>query len=415
MNKLPCIAVVGAGASGLMAAVQAAKQAEKTNRQVKIILYDGNARAGKKILATGNGRCNLTNLNMTDKFYFGSIDSFNAVYPQFDNKALIDFFADTGMAVRSDAAGRVYPLSNQASSVLDALRYETERLGVEIVTETKITSIKKSGDGFLLNGEYYADKCILACGGKACPVHGSDGSGYALLKSLGIAVTDVFPALTAIEIKDFTKSLKGIRAEGCITVKSAGKVLARSRGELQYTDYGISGIPAMQVSRSISEMLCGGKKADIFVCVDSVPSMSADELHDFLMNIIRRNPSLPCEMLLAGLMPKRLGAYLLSEVSINPAKALSSVNAGAVDKVVAAVKNKKYRPFTVKGFNDAQITAGGADMNGFYADTLESKKLKGLFVCGELADVDGDCGGYNLQWAFSSGYVAGINAVRGLK
>ncbi len=415
MNKKPCIAVVGAGASGLMAAVWAARTAEDLRKQVKILLLEGNPRVGKKLLATGNGRCNLTNLNMNDGFYFGSKETFGAVYPQFDSKALISFFADAGMAVRSDHAGRVYPLSNQASSVLDTLRYETERLGVETVTDTKITDIKRSGGGFILNDLYYADKVILACGGKASPVHGSDGSGYTLLKSLGIAVTDVFPALTALHIKDFTKSLKGIRAEGRITVKENGKLLASSTGELQYTDYGISGIPAMQVSRAVSEALYSGRCNEMTVAADSVPGMSTGELTAFLKNIIEKNPSLPCEMLLAGLMPKRLGAFLLTEVSINPSKPLKTVNGGALEKIVSAVKNKKYRVDSVKGFADAQVTAGGADMSGFVADTPEPKKFKGLYFCGEFADVDGDCGGYNLQWAFSSGYTAGVNAVREIK
>lgn len=414
-DNAPVVGIVGAGASGLMAAIWAARTAEETGRKINTVLFEGNARVGKKLLATGNGRCNLTNCDMDGRFYRGSAGLFAGVYPQLDNTALRDFFFQLGMASRSDFAGRVYPLSNQASSVLDALRGETERLGVKTTTEEKITSVRCYKNGFLLNNAFYADKCILACGSNACPVHGSDGSGYELLRQLGIPVTELFPALTPLIVKNFTKSLKGIRAEGSVTVRCSGKILAAARGEIQYTDYGLSGIPAMQVSRSASELLWNGGGGDVIATVDSVPSMTEAGLTAFLKNLTERNPALPGEMLLAGLMPKRLGTYLLTEVSINPSKPLSAIHPAAVDAIVAAVKNKKYRIAGVKDFNDAQVTAGGVPGAELDNITLETKRIKGLYVCGELADVDGDCGGYNLQWAFSSGCVAGINAVRGIK
>ena len=413
MSNAPVIAVIGAGASGLMAALSAANEASVINKKIRIVMFDGNSRVGKKLLVTGNGRCNLTNLNMDTSFFYGSQRLFNEVCRQFDNYALIDFFASIGLAVKSDLAGRVYPLSNQASSVLDALRFEMQKRDIEFVPENKITSIKRSGGGFLLNGSFFADKCILACGGCAGFVHGSDGSGYELLRELGIGVTEVFPALNALEIAGFTKSLKGIRAEGEISVKNAGKLLSSKRGELQYADYGISGIPAMQVSRFAAGILNGGAPF-VSVYIDSVPSMSREQLTVFIEKTIKNNPALPCEMLLAGLMPKKLGAYLLSDISINPSKCVSVLNKAVISKIADSVKSKKYKVTGVKGFADAQVTAGGVPEYELIPGTLETKKIKGLYVCGELADVDGDCGGYNLQWAFSSGHVAGMNAVRGI-
>lgn len=412
MNKIRNVGIIGGGASGLLAGIFAAKTAESLEKKVNITVYEANSRVGKKILVTGNGRCNLTNMNMSGCFYYGSKKLFESVYQQFDNKQLIRFFEQLGLASKTDFAGRVYPLSNQAAGVLDVLRYEAQRLGVKFVTDTKITSLQCTQDGFLLNKKYFADKCIVAAGGKACPVHGSDGSGFDLLKSIGVNINGTFPALTAIEIGGFTKSLKGIRAEGAICVKVNGKVLAQAKGELQYTDYGISGIPAMQVSRFVSEQIICNGAGEVAVYVDSVPAMSEDSLKKFLLNIINNNPSLPCEMLLAGLMPKRLGSFLLSEVSINPQKELSAVHPAVVDKIVSVIKNKKYKATGVKGFNDAQVTAGGVAEDEINCLTLELKKYSGLYVCGEIVDVDGDCGGYNLQWAFSGGYVAGVNAVR---
>lgn len=412
MNDVRHIAVIGGGASGLMAAITAAREAHIMHKKLSVSVYETKPRVGKKILVTGNGRCNLTNRNMHSGFYAGDLSLFESIYPQFDNEALTSFFYGLGMGVRTDNAGRVYPLSNQASSVLDALRYEAERLGIEIFTEQKIVSVKKRNDKFVLNDSVYADKVILACGGKACPVHGSDGSGFELLKNLGIGYNEVFPALTALEIDGFTKSLKGIRAEGRIDVKNGGNTTKSACGELQYTEYGISGIPAMQVSRAVSESVYLRKADFVTVTVDSAPSMSPEELKSFLLAEMKRNDLRPSEMLLAGIMPKKLGAYLLSGLSVNPEKNISSIHPAVVDKIVSAVKCKKYKVTGVRGFNDAQVTAGGVSSDELCRETLETKKIKGLYVCGELADVDGDCGGYNLQWAFSSGYVAGKNCVR---
>ena len=243
------IAVIGGGASGLFAAAMAAGEAKKTGIPVSVTVYEANPRVGKKILVTGNGRCNLTNETMGPDCYRGAAALFETVDRQFDRAATLAFFEEAGLFTRSDFAGRVYPMSNQAASVLDALRGVCAERGVKETTSCKIVSLKKQESGFLLNGTYYADRVILASGGKAAPVHGSDGSGYGLLKPFGVTVTPLFPALTPLNIKDFTKALKGVRAAGSLTLKSAGKVLATAAGEIQYTDYGLSGIPAMQASR----------------------------------------------------------------------------------------------------------------------------------------------------------------------
>ena len=190
------LAVIGGGASGLVAAISAARTAQKNNKKINISIYEANPRVGKKILVTGNGRCNITNTNISPNCYFGSKDLFFGVYEHFDNNALIAFLEELGLKVKTDFAGRVYPLSNQAASVLDVLRYELLRLKINVVCDTKIVSLKKTARGFLLNDEFFADACIISTGGKAASVHGSDGSGFELLKPFNIKTTPIFPALT---------------------------------------------------------------------------------------------------------------------------------------------------------------------------------------------------------------------------
>lgn len=404
------LAVIGGGASGLFAAVSAAEYARNNRIKAEITVYEANSRVGKKILATGNGRCNFTNSDISINNYHGERKFAEKVYEEFDNKAVVDFFNRAGLYSKSDFAGRIYPLSFQASSVLDALRYEVKRLKIEEKTDTKISVLKKHKNGYMLNETYYADRVIVACGGKAAPVHGSDGSGFRLLESFGIHPTSLVPALTPLIVENFTKGLKGIRAQGTITLRSSGKVLASDTGEIQYTDYGLSGIPSMQVSGAAARALDVNKT--VIASVDSCPSMSGEQLKKELTALIKHNPSLPGEMLLSGLMPKRLGVTLLGGCSVNPAKEVGIIHGAVIDKIVGAVKDKKYKISSVKGFSDAQVTSGGIRASEIDPETMELKKAHGIYVCGEIIDVDGDCGGYNLQWAWSSGHKAGINSVR---
>lgn len=405
------IAVIGGGASGLVAAISAARESLKQNKNVRISVLEANSRVGKKILVTGNGRCNFTNENISAENFHGERELAYSVYRDFDCEKTLDFFRSIALFSKSDFAGRVYPLSNQATAVLDALRCEAQKLGIEEITETKITSVEKHGSGFILNGNIKAKVCILATGGKAAPVQGSDGSGFSLLKEFGVKVTPLYPALAPLVCENFPKNLKGIRAQGKISIRHQGKILCEDTGEIQYTDYGLSGIPSMQVSRSASLALAQ-KSGDVVAVVDSCPSFTEEELGEILNGLIRRNPSMSGELLLAGLLPKRLGITLLADCCVNSSKEIGKIYPAVVRKITAAVKNKKYKVCSVKGFNDAQVTTGGIPAWEINGNTLELKKIKGMFVAGEIIDVDGDCGGYNLQWAWSSGYKAGINAVR---
>lgn len=406
----PVIAIVGAGASGLCAAIEAARMAKG---RAEIVLFESLPRCGKKILVTGNGRCNLSNTDTDFAHYHGDVQLAESVFAQYPPQSALDFFRELGLFLRADGAGRIYPLSNQAAAVLDALRFEVQRLGVEIQTQTPVQTIEKNGSGYLLNSRFRADRVILACGGKAAPVHGSDGSGYELLHRLYVQTTPVYPALTPLVIEQFPKALKGIRAEGSITVKSQGKVLARSEGEIQYTDYGLSGIPAMQVSGPVAVFMGENPKTPCCVYLDRAPAVSAEELTEYILRQKKERPGLLCEDLLTGIMPKRLGVTVLTEVSVQPQKTLNALNAGAVNALVANIKSKKYKVSSVCSFAEAQVTAGGVPASEIHMQTLELRNAEHVYVCGEIVNIHGDCGGYNLLWAWNSGRLAGHSAVKG--
>lgn len=403
------IAVIGGGAAGLAAAIFAARKAEEYKKQVKITVYEGNSRVGKKLLVTGNGRCNFTNEVVLPEHFYGESELAFSVYSQFDNKKTVEFFESIGLFSKADAAHRVYPMSMQASSVSDCLRFELQRLNIVCQTDCKIISLKKEKNGFLLNGKFFADKVIFCTGGKAAPVHGSDGSGYKLLEELGVQIAPPFPALTALVCRDFPKGLKGIRAQGTLTLKDGGCVLSQKTGEIQYTDYGLSGIPAMQVSRFASSSLA--QKHVVRAVVDSCPSYSFSQLEEKFSALVKTNPSMTAQLLLSGIMPKRLGDSILSSCSVGVNTEIGKLHVQVIKKIVDAVKNSKYTVEAVKGFNDAQVTGGGVVAEEIVAETLELKKVKGMYVCGEVVNVDGDCGGYNLQWAWSSAAVAATNLI----
>ncbi len=405
------IAVIGGGASGMISALFARYEADRIGVDTEISIYERNPRIGKKILVTGNGRCNFSNENMSADNYHGDSDFAFGIVNRFNYQDTVAFFRRIGVLSKADAAGRIYPMSFQASSVLDALRAEIDKCNIRLICDNKITSIKCVENGFLLNGSFFADACILACGAKAASVHGSDGSGFELLNSFGIDIAPVLPALTALVCDNFPKGLKGIRAQGKIEIKSGGKLLASDTGEIQYTDYGLSGIPSMQVSGEVSRTL-NSTDTPVFAFVDACPYISASELYDHLMSYKKHNPGVSSEYLLSGIVPKKLGLTFLVDCSINPAKNIGILHPSVVEKIVSVIKSKKYKIKSVRSFNDAQVCCGGIRCSEVNGSTLELKKVPGLFVCGEMLNVDGDCGGYNLQWAWSSGYVAGINAVR---
>lgn len=405
------LAVIGGGASGMAAAVEAAREAKKINEDIEISVYEKLPKIGKKILATGNGRCNILNSGSFEGKINCDKNLLNNIFSQFSVLDNIKFFESLGILMAEETDGRLYPMSLQASSVLDALRFETENLGINIICDAPVTDIKISTDGFILNDTYHADSVIVAGGGKASPVQGSDGSCLTLLKSLGIKINTVFPALTGIVLKKKNKALKGVRAHGEIFIVDNGKVTASDCGELQYTDYGISGIPAMNVSRFVAEHFAYGKKGKIYACINTLPDFSPDEIFSYILNRKKQIPKLLCEDLLSGIIPKKLAVTKLQSASIPLNKEIGNLTKNEISALTEVLNSEIFEITGTLGFENSQVSAGGASTESFNTNTLEARKIKGLFACGEILDVDAQCGGYNLSWAWSSGRCAGKNAI----
>ncbi|MBP1925965.1 putative Rossmann fold flavoprotein [Sedimentibacter acidaminivorans] len=399
------IAVVGGGASGLVAAIVASRAG------ADVIILEKMNRVGKKILATGNGRCNYTNMNMSSACFHGkNIKQAEEVMQFFDLNKTLSFFEDVGIYSYVDSSGKVYPNSLQASSILDVLRYEVLRLNIDEKTDFEVKELRKIKEKFSIIGideTLYADKVILATGGKSSPQLGSDGSGYNLASSFGHEIIDPFPALVQLKLEgQFFKRISGIRFDGVVKGFTDKNIIREEVGELLFTEYGISGPPVLQISRMIIEKIKKGEK--VYISVDMFPAMSKNELYDVLNDRFSKIGYKSLEDSLVGFINKKLIPVVLNEAGFNnKEEKCKKLNKKEVYKIIDILKEWK---FTVKGHNtwqQSQVTAGGIDLSGLKSKTLESKKVSGLYFAGEILDVDGDCGGFNLQWAWSSGYTAG--------
>ena len=403
------VAVVGGGAAGMMAAVQAAYAG------ARVTVYERNDRVGKKILSTGNGKCNFSNEDMRAACYYGSgagyVDGF---YKQFGVAETKTFFRELGMRIK-DRNGYLYPASEQAATVLDVLRYEMERLGIEICAGCRVTGIDGPGNPgcrLTLETETAAykkrtyDAVILACGGRAVPKTGADGTGLAMAKRLGHRIVPTVPALTALRCREtFWKQVAGVRCEARLMLYIDGNGVSSVQGELQLTDYGISGIPVFQFSRIAAYALQEGRT--VTVKIDLMPEPgAADTQEAFWAQRWERQKGQSMEQFVTGTVNKKVGLLLLKLAGIRETETVCEIEGARRRKL-----EQLFHAFevTVKGtnsFEQAQVCAGGVDF-AEVTDRLESVRRPGLFFAGEMLDIDGICGGYNLQWAWSSGAVAG--------
>jgi len=386
------IAIVGAGASGLAAGLTAGRAG------ARVLFLERMPRVGKKILATGNGRCNLGNRNALEHPYHNS----EFATPALDKFGGCESFFDSlGLAVREDEEGRLYPRSNMAASVLDALRFGAERAGCELRCDCPVTSIESSKDGFHINNSIAARRVIIAAGGCAAPAQGSNGSGFSLLRSLGHSVVEPRPAL--VQIKAYSPllpMLKGLRVHAGIRIERDSKVLRRAEGEILFAQDGLSGIAAMEVSRDAQK----GSTA----VLDLLPEYSIEELAGLLSKWREACPAHSDVQLLAGLTPKRVAEAVVKSTQNTPRPCgpPPSKEGG----LAHSCKNFTFKIIGTRGFEHAQVTAGGAEVSQFDPRTMESRVMPGLFACGEALDVDGGCGGFNLHWAWVSGVLAGLCA-----
>lgn len=398
------IAIIGGGASGLMAAVTAAGP----GRAVTVL--ERQARPGKKLLSSGNGRCNLTNMNASPARYHGQDAGFAArAVSGFGARETLGFFAGLGLLTRADAEGRVYPRSNIALSVLDVLTLELERLGVKLKCSAEVTSAVKTLSGFeltLADGEKLSgfDALIIAAGGPATPKSGGTDLGHRLLRGFGHGITPLMPALTQIYTDpEFPRSLKGVRADAALSLSADGRVAARSVGEVQFTEPGLSGICVFELARAVSENE-GGEMA---ITLDLARELDSASLERSISALRERSPGAEAGAALSGVLGPRLGRALLRYGGADEKTALGRLSDRRISRLASNIKSFTLPVRGTAGLINSQVTAGGADTSEFDPSTLESRIVPGLYACGEVLDIDGDCGGFNLQWAWSSGRLAG--------
>ena len=394
------VVVIGGGASGIMAALTAAE-----NPDNRVLLLERQQRIGRKLLATGNGRCNLTNTGAAPAHYHGEQADFAApALAKFTPRDTLAFFHGLGLLTEEEYGGRVYPLSNSANSVLDVLRFALEKAGVELRTACPARQIWRQGAGFAVltdAGAIEADRLIVACGGAAGAKLGGVRDGYELLKPLGHRSTALRPALVQLlTAPDYPRALKGVRAQAALRLTAGETALGASRGELQFTDTGVSGPAVFDLSRAAA---AGGEALSLHA--DFLPP----EADAFALLEARRArfPDQPAAELFTGMLHNRLGRMLVRYAALEAARPIGSLSDRELRRAARACRDFTLPVTGTEGFDSAQVTAGGIRTAGLNPETLESWFVPGLFVCGELLDVDGDCGGYNLQWAWASGRLAG--------
>ena len=408
------IAVLGGGAAGLMAAFASA---EAGHNGLRVLVLEGNARVGKKLLATGNGRCNLSNRHVAPAHYHGDTGRAAALLKRFPPEKVAGQFASMGLLCRELEEGRLYPYSLQASSVLEILRLHLERQRVKVKCESLVTGVHREKEGFLLQtgtGAYRARKVIFATGGLAYPQLGANASGYQLLEKLGHSIVPLRPALVQIRTEPKrAKPLKGMRSHAEATLLADGTPLQKTSGEVQFTEHGLSGICIFELSRLAGQCL-EQKNKKVEVALDLMPEYTESQIASLLHQTIERLPTLPGSDLLGGMLNRNVGRELLRVVLPQLPKTAAQFSKGQLGTVSRAVKNFRFPVVGLLSWDSAQVTAGGVPLSEVDCRTMESRKCRGVYLTGELLNVDGDCGGYNLHWAWSTGMAAGRACARSL-
>lgn len=386
----------------MMAAVSAAEGG------AEVILLERQARVGRKLAATGNGRCNITNLNASYEDYRGRDPEFSRyALKAFSSDDTLRYFRDIGLLTITEEGGRCYPYSDSANSVVDVLRFAMESAGIRQLCAAPVKSVKKRGRGFLIEcteETITAEKVIVACGGQAGAKLGGVKDGYAILESLGHTCTRLSPSLVPLKTGGgFTKTLKGVRAGCRIRVLRGGRETAVSSGELQFTEYGLSGPAIFDISRDA----CFYPETEL--CIDFLPVLDESELVRMTAKRNAAMSGIPSDELFTGLLQNRLGRMLVKECGLTGRK-LGDIGGKELAAACHKAKNMSFSVTGDLGFDSAQVTCGGIAVKDFDSRTMESRKCRGLYACGEVLDIDGPCGGYNLQWAWSSGRIAGLSA-----
>ena len=397
------IGIIGAGAAGMAAALAASENSEN-----QILLLERQARVGRKLAATGNGRCNLSNIHAEHGGYHGDDPSFSRyAIEQFGPEETLAWFRGLGLYTVTEASGKVYPYSDQANSVVDVLRFGLERPNIELVTDFEVTRLKKDGNKFLLESKdrtLICDKVIVACGGLAGTKLGGTMAGYKLLRSMGHKCTKLRPALVQVKTGwSGVSALKGVRANCHAAIYHNGKLHRESEGEIQFTEFGLSGPVVYEISRDACQ-----EKGNWECTLDFLPGMKTGELKAELNR--RRATGLTADDLYTGILHNRLGRVIVQNGGLRGRTPVAELTDYELREAAELAKEFTVTLTEPLGMDAAQVTAGGIVTGEFDSTTMESLLVPGLYACGEVLDVDGDCGGYNLQWAWSSGRLAGLSA-----
>ena len=395
------VAIIGAGASGLVAAIVAARAG------VRVKIFEKNSKIGKKILATGNGRCNLSNSSIKTSNYHGLNPRFvNTAIDRFNPQICKKFFNEIGIEITEGQNGRLYPQSLQSSSVVNQLGYECKRVGVDIALETEVLDITKEGKKFALHVEgkkEYFDALLIATGGLAMPSLGASGSGYEFAKSFGHTIVPTFASLVQLETKENFKSISGVKLQGSIEVaKNAGERVS-AKGDILFTNYGISGSAILDISRYVNKTLQNSD--EVVLSIDLMSEYSKEQLKNILIKRAKNSNSKSVALWLDGFINSKLANFLSKDIRAQNA---DDLNTKDMINLVYKLKNFKVTVINSRGFKSAEVSAGGVKTDEINPKTLESKLQPSLYFSGEVLDIDADCGGYNLHWAWASGYSVGL-------
>ena len=387
----------------MAAAIEAAK-----NPQVQVVLMERQARVGKKLSATGNGRCNLTNLHADEGGFHGDDGNFSsAALKKYDVDATLEWFRDLGLYTVAEPSGRVYPYSDQANSVVDVLRFALEKSNIQLLNGFEVTKVRKTDSGFRVDSTeetVFCDRLIIACGGLAGTKLGGSMFGYKFLRGFGHTCTKLRPTLVQLKSNwSGCAALKGVRANCHAAIYHNGSLYSESTGELQLTEHGLSGPVMFEISRDACQ---GG--GEWYCKLDFLPDMDEEQLISELHR--RKDTTWNAEELLTGILHNRLGRVLTQCAGIKANWKIADLSEEELTAVCKTVKGLEVALSEPMGMDAAQVTAGGIVTAEFDPETMESRLVPGLYACGEVLDVDGDCGGYNLQWAWSSGRLAGSRA-----
>ena len=388
------IIIIGAGPAGMVAAINA------KNENNNVILIEKNDRVGKKLSATGNGRCNYTNLNLSEDNY--SSPSFvKKTIDEFSNEDLINYFSLLGLESTTDG-NRVYPITLKANSVLNILMYWLDKKGIDIRSKTEVKEIKKNKNGFDVitsHDKIEADIVIAAFGGKSMPASGSDGKSFEILKKLGLKITELKPALTQVKLESkYLKHLSGTKVIGKAKLFKGNKEIDERNGEILFTNYGISGPPILDLSVNISE----GNFIEVPL-INNVDENTVDKLYSRYYML----EDFSLEEYLMGIVDKKFIHYIIDYLNLDKKIAMNMISMPDFQKIIEILLKSKFRVIGTTGFKNSQVTRGGVDLSEVNNYDYSSKKFENLYIIGEALNIDGDCGGYNLHFAFASGYRLG--------